>query len=318
MTLQKMVEDVNAIFPKMGFTQILAEFDLAQKTLCSEAGLIESSGALSDVSSYTSWALPTGFVTLKQIDFYDTDGNPLYIEDLNIDYEINDGTLYFLSTTTTPLESMPSSITDIILRYEKMPSDITTINSTVDIDEVEYPALQALVLERLYSKTPVPTYVDKEGNPVSVVNLKLAKYWGEKYYKLKVEAKKRNNLIDNTHRDAVYYPSAGKYFFFKRTKETAISSIDIPSYSTLYSKYVRFSATSPSTITEIFKLGFGDLTYAMDGNDIVITSSGEFTVEMWADDIQNSSFRYVNANEFRFTPEPVGDWNTSVFELWIY
>lgn len=318
MTLQQLVEGVEQMFPTVGRTQIIKEFDLAQKTLCSEAGLIEESGELSDVTSYISWALPSGFVKLNQVDLYDSNGYPLYKENLNIDFEVYDGYIHFLSTTSTPLTSMPSSISDIVLRYERMPSDLESVTSTVDIDEVEYPAMEAFVLKRLYSKIPVPKYVDKDGNLVNVIDSTQLKYWDAEYYRLKVEAKRRNNLIDNTKRDSVFYKHAGSSYFLKRTKESSVDTITIPSYSTLYSKYVRIQATSPSTLTEVFKLGYGDLTYSMDGNDIVITSSGEFDLETWGDDIQNSAHAYVNTNEFRFTPYPELNWGTTVIEIWKY
>lgn len=322
MTLQQLVEGVEQNFPLeetgVSRTQILKEFDLAQKTLCSEAGLLEESGSLSDVTSYISWSLPSNFVRLNQVDLYDSDGDPLYIENLSMDFEVYDGSIHFFSTSTTPLSSMPSTVAYIVLRYEKMPSDIESITSTVDIDEVEYPAMEAFVYKRLYSKVRLPKYVDKDGNVIKTIDTTSLNYWDREYFRLKVEAKRRNNLLDNTERNAVYYKSAGQTYFVKRTKEVSIDTVSIASYSSLYSKYVRFTATSPGTFVEDYKHGFGDLTYSMDGNDIVIESDDEFTTTMWADDIQNSSFNYVDTGEFRFTPEPLGAWGTTVIELWLY
>lgn len=318
MTLQHLVEGVEQQFPNIGRTQIIKEFDLAQKTLCSEAGLLEASGSLSDVTSYISWSLPSNFVKLNQVDLYDSDGDPLYIENLNIDFEIYDGKIHFFSLTATPLASMPSSIAYIVLRYEKMPSDLTSINSTLTIDEVEYPAMEALVFERLYARFKVPKFVDKDGNVISVIDTTSLKYWSEKYHQLKVEAKRRKNLLDDTKRDATFYQHAGRTYFIKRTKETSVDTITIPSYSSLYTNYVRFSATSPSTITEIYRHGYGDLSYAMNGNDIVITSDGEFTTETFGNDTQDSGHRYVSADEFRFTPIPNLDWGTAIFEIYEY
>lgn len=318
MTLQQLVEGVEQMFPTVGRTQILKEFDLAQKTLCSEASLIEESGSLSDVDSYISWNLPSGFVKLNQLDFYDSDGYPLYIENLNIDFKIYDGQIHFFSITSTPLSSMPSTISYIVLRYDRLPSDIDSITSTVEIDEVEYPAMEAFVIKRLYSKIPVPKYVDNNGKIVNVIDSTQLKYWDNEYHRLKIEAKRRNNLLDDTERTSVFYPHTGKTYFVKRTKETSIDTISIPSYSTLYSKYVRFEATSPGTLTEVFRYGYGDLSYAMDGNDIVITSVGEFGTGTWGDDTQNSAHQYVSANEFRFTPSPALNWGTTVLEIWDY
>ncbi len=318
MNLQNLVEGVEQVFGESRRTQIIKEFDIAQKALCSEAGLIEESGSLSDVTSYISWSLPSSFVELNKVDFYNSDGDPLYKADLDIDFEVYDGKIHFFSRTTTPISTMPSSIAYIVLRYNRMPSDLSDINSTVDIDEVEYPAMEAHVFERMYSKFPVPIGSDREGNVIKAIDHRSLRYWGDKYYKLKIEAKKRKNSLDNTERDAVFYESAGQAYFLRRSKESSISAITIPSYTTLYSKYVRFTATSPSTLTEVLKIGYGDLSYEMDGNDIKITSSGEFGVETWGDDTQNSSHAYVDANTFTFTPEPLGDWGTTIIEIWEY
>lgn len=318
MTLQNLVESVEQAFPQLGRTQIIKEFDLAQKSLCTEIGLIEESGSLSDVDSYISWNLPTGFVELNELDFYDTNGDPLYIENLDLDFEIYDGQIHFFSTTTTPLDSIPSTVAYIVLRYKRLPSDLESITSTVEIDEVEYPAMEALVFKRLFSKIPVPRAIDNEGKIVSMIDRSSVNYWDKEYYRLKVEAKKRNNSLDSTKRSATYYNHAGLNYFVRRTKEVSIDTIDIPSYSTLYSKYVRFTAVAPGTFTEVFRYGYGDLSYSMDGNDIVITSSGEFDEETWGDDIQNSAHQYVSANEFRFTPSPSLNWGTTMIEIWKY
>lgn len=322
MTLQQLVEGVEQVFPfkgtGIGRTQILKEFDLAQKTLCSEAGLLEESGSLADVDTYISWNLPSDFVRLKQVDLYDSDGYPLYIGNLSIDYEIYDGQIHFFSVTETPLASMPSTIAYIVLRYEKMPSDITSVTSTVDIDEVEYPAMEAFVFKRLFSRVRLPKYVDKNGETISMIDTTSLNYWDKEYYRLKVEAKRRNNLQDDTKRSSTFYKTAGATYLIKRTKEETISEITIPSYSSLYTKYVRFSATAPGTLTEIYKFGYGDLAYEMDGNDIKVTSDGEFGVETWGDDTQNSSHAYVDANTFTFTPETLGDWGTTIIEIWEY
>ena len=319
MTLQQLVESVEAVFGRGMRQRILKEFDLAQKTLCSQAELLEESGSLSDVDTYTSWELPSRYVNLTRIDFFDSDGYPLYIENLDITYEIYDGYIYFMSTTTTPITKMPTDIAYIVLRYTKLPSDIDTTDSTVDIDEVEYPAMEALVRERLYSQIPMPIGIDREGNQVKAIDHRSLSYWSEKYKEFRREAKKRNNLIDSTGSEPIYYAHTGQVYFLKHNKETSISTISIPSYSTLYTKYVRFSAISPGTFTEITKLGFGDLSYAMDGNDIVITSAdSEFTTTMWAKDIQHSSYNYVSTSEFRFTPRPYLAWGTDIIELYIY
>lgn len=83
----------------------------------------------------------------------------------------------------------------------------------------------------------------------------------------------------------------------------------------LYTKYFRFTATSPSTLTEDSKSGYGTITMAMDGNDIVITSSGEFEQTVNLDDTQNSSARWVSSSEIRFTPYPFLNWGTIQGEI---
>ena len=318
MTLQQLIEGVEQVFPTLSRQQIIKEFDIAQKQLCSEAEILEESGSLSDVDTYISWDLPSGFVTLKRVDLYDSSGDPIYIENEDLDFEIYNGKIHFFSKTSTALDNIPSTVTYIVLRYSKMPSDLTSINSTVDIDEVEYPAMEALVYKRLFSRIRMPRYVDKNGDVISTIDTTSSKNWGDEYHRLKVEAKRRKNLLDDTIRTSTFYPHTGQVYFRRRTKEASVTTITIPSYSSIYTNYVRFTATSPGTFVENYRHGYGDLSYAMDGNDIKVTSSGEFTTSTWGDDTQNSAHRYVSANEFRFTPYPAGAWGVTQCEIWEY
>ena len=84
----------------------------------------------------------------------------------------------------------------------------------------------------------------------------------------------------------------------------------------LVTKYFRFKAVSPGTLTEEESSGYGDITMEMDGNNIKLTSDGEFSVYTWADDNQNSSHAYVDADTFIFTPEPYLGWGTIIAEIW--
>ena len=87
----------------------------------------------------------------------------------------------------------------------------------------------------------------------------------------------------------------------------------------LYSKYFIFNATAPATLTEYDSYGFGDITLAMDGNDIVVTSAdSEFVSTMQIDDNQQSASRYVSTGEIRITPRPYLDWGTLQAELIVY
>ena len=325
MTLQQLVEGMENVFGKGKRQEIILEFDLAQKTLCTEVELLKESGELSNITSYTSWALPSDFDTLTDVDFYNSDSEPLYKQNLDIDFQIyvdsnGDKTIYFLSTTNTPLASMPATIDSIVLRYIKTPASITTIDSTVNIDEIEYTAMEAFVRKRMYSKTPMAIGVDRDKSPIVGIDHRSVNYWDNEYYRLKVVAKQRINNLNDTPQDAVYYNHAGNQFFLKKKKEATVNAVTIPSYSSLYTKYVRFSATSPSTLTEIFNLpgGFTGLSYAMDGNDVVVTSTAGFSNETWGRDNQHSAHEYISANEFRFTPEPVTAWGTSIMEIFEY
>ena len=82
-----------------------------------------------------------------------------------------------------------------------------------------------------------------------------------------------------------------------------------------YTKFFRFNAISPSTLTEEDSSGYGDITMVMDGNDIKITSDEEFSSECFLDDNQESSARWVDSSTIRFTPYPFGDWGTIIGEI---
>ena len=82
-----------------------------------------------------------------------------------------------------------------------------------------------------------------------------------------------------------------------------------------YTKFYRFKAVSPSTLTEEDSSGYGAITIAMDGNDIKITSSAEFSSECFLDDNQGQSARWVSASEIRWTPYPLTNWGTMIGEI---
>lgn len=83
----------------------------------------------------------------------------------------------------------------------------------------------------------------------------------------------------------------------------------------LYTKFFRFKAVAPGTLTELASSGYGTITMEMSGNDIVITSDGEFSQTVNLDDTQNSSARWVDADTIKFTPTPNLDWGTIVGEI---
>lgn len=84
----------------------------------------------------------------------------------------------------------------------------------------------------------------------------------------------------------------------------------------LYTKYFRFKAVSPGTLTQTGSSGYGTITLAMEDNDIVVTSAdSEFVNTVNLDDTQNSSARWVSASEIRFTPFPFTDWGTLEAEI---
>ena len=83
----------------------------------------------------------------------------------------------------------------------------------------------------------------------------------------------------------------------------------------LYTKYYRFKAVSPGTLTEVASSGYGAITLAMNGNDIVVSSTAEFSNKANIDDTQNSSARWVSTSEIRFTPSPALSWGTIYGEI---
>lgn len=80
-----------------------------------------------------------------------------------------------------------------------------------------------------------------------------------------------------------------------------------------YTKFFRFKAVSPSTLTELAKSGYGDITMAMDGDDIVITSDEEFSSSVFLDDTQKSNAVWIDESTIKFTP--VSNWGTIIAEI---
>lgn len=84
----------------------------------------------------------------------------------------------------------------------------------------------------------------------------------------------------------------------------------------LYTKFFRFKAVSPSTLTEMASSGYGTITMAMSNDEIVVTSAdSEFTSLVNLDDNQNSSAWWVSASEIRFKPYPLSGWGTIEAEI---
>ena len=81
-----------------------------------------------------------------------------------------------------------------------------------------------------------------------------------------------------------------------------------------YSKFFRFKAVSPSTLTELAKDGYGEITLAMDSGDVVITSTGEFLSTCFLK-INNKdiSGKWIDASTIKFYP--YANWGTFVAEI---
>ena len=219
-TLTNIVEMIRQVFPDIGDTQIVIEADKAQKYFAQKTKVLTAEVALTSVSSNLTFSVPSDFLSLYRVDFYDTNSDPIYMDDKNLGYDVEHEKITFFSTTSTPLDEIPTDIIYIHLQYYKSPTSLSTIASSLTVDEEFYDAVIARLFEQMYARFPV-SMMDRSGNVVKAIDWTGVKYWGGQFEILAREAKKKRfDKSDFTSREAVMYTDPAKTHLAKRTKRT--------------------------------------------------------------------------------------------------
>jgi hypothetical protein len=313
-SVQHYFEELQEIFGK-GETQILAELDRSQKRLEDEVRYLITAGQLNSPSTNTGWSLPAGFRALIDILFYDSSGNPLYIDNFAYDYEIVGSKLYIFAKGSTPITGLDSSIDTAYILYEYDPSTISALTDTFDLPVQMHDGILAGAYQKLYMKYPIKQIVN--GNLIEAISPSMAGMWENEFRKYKRKYLIFKNTQDSTHKEAIHYPHAGKFELPRRIKDIGSATVIYP-ISSLYDKYARWTLVYPSTVTSIVApVGYaGTLTASITSNQLTITST-ESDFGDTAD--YNANQEDILVNSFSTTTWvfdlPIGSWGTIRFEI---
>jgi len=317
MTLANMFETVREAFPSLKEMQFVKEVDLAQKEFAAETNILTTSGLLSDPTTNITWVLPSDCKQVRAVDFYDTNGMALDVEDLEIAYQIIFGKITFVHTDgQTILTGLPSSVAYAYVDYVKRPDDLSAITSSLSIPEDLHEAVQAKVFEKMYSLYNVDI-VTPQGAVIKAKDWGAVRYWNGKYEKLKREARRQASVEqDATDYSRIKRNVLGEPEGIPRQRITTSNIINISGLQSLFSKYIRFTATSPSTIAIAEQFGWNSVlaTPTITNNVITLLSSAEFTNTMFATTNQGINYSMVDTSTFTF--DVYNNWGTVVIEIY--
>lgn len=308
MTLQHIYETAKQIFPQIGETQIVQEADRAQKELARDTEILETTVSLSSPSTNVVWSLPSDFLKVERIDYYDSSDNPLYVgNDIYIDYEVEQDKIFFRGTNSTNITGLPSDVSTVYLRYSKLPLSLSNISSSLSIDEQYHEGVLAKVMERLYARFPT---VSIEGG--RIIDWRAVDYWKGEYNDVRLQAKRDKNNKTNDDINVVSYPHGGDFYLQKRVKDSSGGSVA----GTLvgFSKYVKITATSPSTVSVGTPIGFSSVSASESGGTISVTTSAEFSVNTFVVPNQNINYSYISSSQIDLYPP--SNWGTLVVEIY--
>jgi len=317
MTVLKAVEELQSVFPKVGYTQILEELSNSQITLSEESKVLEEFGLLSNPSTNTGWSLPAGFISLRDILLYDSDNEPVYMSDNNYDYEIANGKLFIFSISGTAITGLHADITYAYIHYSKRADPITSTTDTFAFDAEFHNGIIAGAYHQLFMKYPTEQVIN--GNVVLARDYNAARAFGFEYDKTRIRLKKTKHSHKNEQAGgATFYPHGGSFVLPRRKRDTIASSVTIGAIASMYTKYARFTLTYPSTVTEaVTATGYsGTITASITSNQLTISSTAsDFSnIADWnanQDDVLVNSF---GSSSWVFDL-PVGDWGTLRLEI---
>ena len=274
MLVQKIIEEVNQVFPKLGETQIMHDLNIAQKDFVLETDYLEDYASLANPNAGCSWVLPNDYRKLKEVLIYDINGEPLYLEDYGIAYEIELGNIYFYSTQATSISTLPSAIAYLFIIYYREASDITNPANEFEINDEHLAGVYSKIYKEYFAKYPTDV-VTATGSVISTINISVANYWRTIEIEFRIKAKKWINSKNDTSDGHVIYQEAGKWQFPKRIKSLTptISGTNM----TGNVKEVNFIIT-PSGVTQVGDLlGFNAIDATLDLPNNEVTFSGDIS-----------------------------------------
>ena len=313
-TLQ-LIESIRQVFPGVPRNQIRLDLDTAQKILASETGTLTTRASLSSIATNFAWALPTGFISLKDLVFYDSSDNPKYSGDYNYKYEIELGKLFIYSLTSTPITGLNTEISSAYLHYEKLPDTLTNESTAMEIAEQFRDANESYVLSKYFGKFPID-FVSR-GEVVKTINLQLAQWHESRYEKLKIKLKRYFNSLQTTGDGTVQnYQHAGSHILPRRPNDSTYSStISIPALTELYTKYVYYKITTTGDFDPDIQINYSTISCSVIGDTITLTSTGDFSVGTIIN-FSNEDCGYTYDSSSQITITAPSGWTNASFEMY--
>lgn len=314
MTVKNIIEQVQTVFPKIGKTQIIKSIDYAQKKYAGEIGLLRKTGTLSSPSSNITWTLPTDCKQVIDILFYNSNDMPLYMDDLGLSYEIVFGKITFINDDGTKLSNLPTTVDSAYIVYEHYPSTVDGEDDSLDIDEELHDAIVAWVMKDYHSKYPVEVMTND--GVIMTKDWRAVSHWqGEYMYYLKtgrMRAEADQDGVDSQPKmNSLGYP-----IITRRQKITSGSSVSVTPLSETFSKYIRFTAVSPSTVSIDEQFGWDSTipTPSVSSGTIEVTGSAVFSASTFVNPNQNINYTYQSSSQIDLYP--TSNWGTLVVEIY--
>ena len=219
------------IFPELLETQVLLEMENAQNRFARLTRILEKIGDLQSLTSQVSWAVPSEFVELYEVELYDSDSKSLNKVNENINWVLDNNRLIFYATsldtdgsTITKITSIPTSINSILVRYSHLPAALTARTIALELDNPDFtPAVMYGALATLYGRIKQSLGIDREGNAVLGIDRNTRDYWEVKFKEQVIEAKRYINSQDSTESEAVNYRDPGMTILPKEASDANLS-----------------------------------------------------------------------------------------------
>ena len=284
MTIDNTIVEIQQVFKTVRESQIIMDLDLAQKDFVMETNYLDVTAQLSDLNINYAWKLPDNYYRFKEILLYDINGNPLYLSDFQLTYEIEFGNIYFKSLTATPISVIPTGIAYMYLAYYYKPTPLLAVADSFSVEDEHIEGVIAKVYAKYYSRFAVDIMISRgvtAGEIIHTRDFNAVKYWEGKAQEYRVKAKRWVNSKDYTGDGSAFnYGAAGNYDFTKRidSNMTILTGLN-----SVYTKYAKFLIT-PTTVTlEGNILGFTSCTATLDAPNNTVTFAGDFSNLTWID-----------------------------------
>jgi hypothetical protein len=210
MNISRAVEEIRQAFPNVIESQVIYDLNRAQKDFIQETDYLETYAQLTGIEDNLAWELPDDYNSFIELLLYDVNGNQLYLEDYQLDYDIKYGNLYFKTTGGTSITKLSGAIKSIYLGYRNAPLDLTSITSEWSVIDEHIEGVTAKIYKDYYSKFPVDMIM--RGEIVKTRDVRMLQYWMAEETAYRKKAKQYVNKKNKTElRGAFNYGMAGKF-----------------------------------------------------------------------------------------------------------